>query len=109
VSTTDKPIEWVPDACTLPCVERPLRVAEFDQLFADHLHSADRIGPQTLDLVLAAESRATVEDLTARENECCSFFGFVLSTAPSGDVHLRISVPPARIAVLDGLNDRLPL
>ncbi len=25
---------WVPDACTLPTVDQPLRVAEFDDLFA---------------------------------------------------------------------------
>ena len=27
------PDDWAPDACTLPTVERPLRVAEFDDLF----------------------------------------------------------------------------
>jgi len=26
--------DWLPDACTLPTVERPLRLAEFDGLFA---------------------------------------------------------------------------
>ena len=25
---------WVPEACTLPTVEQPVRVAEFDELFA---------------------------------------------------------------------------
>jgi hypothetical protein len=25
---------WVPQACTLPTVERPLRLAEFNDLFA---------------------------------------------------------------------------
>jgi hypothetical protein len=28
---------WVPDACTLPTEEVPLRVAEFDALFASTL------------------------------------------------------------------------
>jgi hypothetical protein len=28
------PAVVVPDACTLPAVERPLRLAEFDDLFA---------------------------------------------------------------------------
>jgi len=100
-------IEWVPEACALPTAERPLRVAEFDELFAKDLRSVSRVGPQTLELVLATESRSTVADLTARENECCSFFTFGIADVVGG-VLLRISVPPAYIAVLDGLSDRLP-
>ncbi|HEY9339286.1 MAG TPA: hypothetical protein VIQ79_32905 [Kribbella sp.] len=82
--------------CTLPTAERPFRVAEFDQLFADHLRRAERVDPQTLDLTLDPESLATVEDLTARETECCSFFTFTL------ELHLRVRVPPTQTAVLDG-------
>jgi hypothetical protein len=82
--------------CTLPTAERPFRVAEFDQLFADHLRRAERVDPQTLDLTLDPESLATVEDLTARETECCSFFTFTL------ELHLRVRVPPTKTAVLDG-------
>jgi hypothetical protein len=93
---------WAPDACTLPTAERPLRVAEFDQLFANHVRSTDRVDAQTLDLTLDPEARATAEDLIARESECCSFFTFTLS----GAVHLRITVPPAHTAVLDGLAER---
>ena len=99
---------WVPVACTLPTAERPLRLAEFDQLFADHLRSADRVGPHTLDLVLTGESRATVTDLTARETECCSFFAFTITEAPGNQVRVRVNVPPAYAAVLDGLSERLP-
>ncbi|WP_371401966.1 hypothetical protein OHA10_29160 [Kribbella sp. NBC_00662] len=91
-----------PDACTLPTAERPFRVAEFDQLFADHLRSANRVDPRTLDLTLDPASRATVEDLTARELECCSFFTFTL-TAYADHLRLRITVPPTQTAVLDGL------
>lgn len=98
----------VPAACTLPTAEQPLRVAEFDRLFADHLRSADRVGPRTLDLVLAAESRGTVADLTAREKECCSFFDFDLTDTVDGQLRLRIGVPPTQVAVLDGLSERLP-
>ena len=104
----DNHTDWVPAACTLPTAERPLRLAEFDELFADHLHSADRVGPHTLDLVLAAASRGTVAELTARENECCSFFAFDLTDTVDGDLRLRIGVPPAHAAVLDGLSERLP-
>jgi hypothetical protein len=31
--TTDD-LAWVPDACSLPTVDRPLRLTEFDDLFA---------------------------------------------------------------------------
>ena len=99
---------WAPAACTLPTAEQPLRVAEFDQLFANHLRSAARIDPHTLDLLLAADSRATAADLTARENECCSFFTFTFTEASDDSIRLRIHVPPAYVAVLDGLSERLP-
>ncbi|TCC25473.1 hypothetical protein [Kribbella speibonae] len=92
---------WAPEACTLPTAERPFRVAEFDDLFATHLRHAERVDPQTLDLTLNPESRATVEDLTARETECCSFFTFTLTGTT--ELHLRITVPPTQTAVLDGM------
>lgn len=94
---------WAPEACTLPTAERPFRVAEFDDLFRTSLRGAVRVDPQTLDLTLDADARTTVEDLTARENECCSFFTFTLT-----DTTLRIAVPPTQTAVLDGLSERLP-
>jgi hypothetical protein len=93
-------MDLIPDSCTLPTAERPFRVAEFDRLFADHLRRADRVDPQTLDLTLDPDCRATVEDLTARETECCSFFTFTLSGTT--ELHLRVTVPPTQTAVLDG-------
>ncbi|MFG1623703.1 hypothetical protein [Kribbella sp. NPDC049227] len=101
-------LAWAPAACTLPTAEQPLRVAEFDQLFADHLRSANRLDPRTLDLTLAAEARDATADLTARESECCSFFAFTLTDTTDGQFHLQIGVPPTQVAVLDGLADRLP-
>ncbi|MGW7685991.1 hypothetical protein ACWGID_34920 [Kribbella sp. NPDC054772] len=98
---------WASEACTLPTADRPFRVAEFDQLFADHLRHANRVDAQTLDLTLSLESRAAAADLTARESECCSFFTFTF--APTAEeLHLRIAVPPTHTAVLDGLAERLP-
>ncbi|GAA1127180.1 hypothetical protein GCM10009630_26290 [Kribbella jejuensis] len=94
---------WAPDACTLPTAERPFRVAEFDQLFATYLRNVNRVDPQTVDLLLEPAAEATAADLIARESECCSFFTFTLS----GAVNLRITVPPARTDVLDGLVARL--
>ncbi|GAA3124103.1 hypothetical protein JOF29_008662 [Kribbella aluminosa] len=95
---------WIPEACTLPTAEQPLRVAEFDQLFADHLRHADRVDAHTLVLTLAPAARTPTADLIARESGCCSFFTFTLTGATT----LRITVPPAYTAVLDGLTDRLP-
>ena len=103
MSTTN----WVPEACTLPTVEQPLRVAEFDALFAAHLTSVTRVDPTTLDLTLAAEAEATTAELTARETECCSFFRFELTPMDDDRVRLRISVPPAHSAVLDALSARV--
>ena len=102
----DTIIDWVPDACTLPTVEQPLRVAEFDRLFADHLHSVARPAPTTLDLELNAEARAVTEELAAKETACCSFFDFSLTEPADGVFHLRVSVPPAHVAVLDALSER---
>jgi hypothetical protein len=49
-----------------------------------------------------------VQDLTARESECCSFFEFDITETAGGEIRLRIGVPPAQVDVLDGLSDRLP-
>jgi hypothetical protein len=46
--------DWAPDACTLPTPERPLRVAEFDDLFSHVLRMQPRERTR-LDLVTAHE------------------------------------------------------
>src|SRR5207249_248831 len=104
VSTTDNANDWVPDACTLPTAERPLRVAEFDALFADHLASVSRVSRTTVDLTLAGEAQAAAAELIARETECCSFFRFEIAPTPDDLVRLRIAVPPTQVAVLDALS-----
>jgi hypothetical protein len=43
---------WTPDACTLPTEQRPLRVAEFDALFADALQGVERVMDGRVRLVL---------------------------------------------------------
>ncbi|MET8028575.1 hypothetical protein [Streptomyces avermitilis] len=43
---------WVPASCTLPTTEQPLRVAEFDALFAGRLTGTARPEPLRLLLVL---------------------------------------------------------
>ncbi|WP_219418829.1 hypothetical protein [Pseudonocardia nigra] len=96
---------WVPmDACTLPTAERPLRVAEFDALFADALLGHDRPAPGLLRLRLdpGPRTEATVRELTARESACCAFFDFQL-TRNGGVLVLDVRVPDARAEVLDGI------
>jgi hypothetical protein len=98
------PDDWTPDACTLPTTERPLRIAEFDDLFT-FVVRAERRGPQRLDLVLRRIVEAPARDLARRESECCSFFTFEFDVVDEAVV-MRIGVPPERVAVLDALEAR---
>ena len=98
------PEDWAPDACTLPTTERPLRVAEFDDLFT-FVVCAERREPQRLDLVLRRIVETPARDLARRESECCSFFTFDFETVGE-DVVMRIGVPPEHVAVLDALEAR---
>ena len=101
----------VPDACTLPTVEQPLRLAEFDELFATAVREIDRVDPThaRLRLIGPAGLAAAVRDLTARETECCSFFVFTVAGEPSetGEaVTLDITVPQQYEQVLTSLVGR---
>lgn len=97
---------WVPDSCTLPTRERPLRVAEFDALFIRGLHTHHRDGPRLL-LSLDPTVEHEAADLIARESACCSFFTFSLRREDER-LLLDIEVPPDREDVLDDLTARLP-
>lgn len=96
---------WLPAACTLPTAARPLRLAEFDDLFAVAVRGQKRLSPTRLRWRLnpAAEPRA--RDLTARETQCCSFLTFTF-TAADGAVHVDVEVPAAHVDVLDTLAAR---
>ena len=100
---------WVPEACTLPTVDQPLRLAEFDDLFATALRDQRRLSPTVLRWRLDPAAEPVARDLTARESSCCSFFTFTFATAGEGEheaVNLDVQVPPAQIAVLDALAGR---
>lgn len=114
-------LDWVePEACTLPTPERPMRVAEFDNLFAEHLVRAERVEATRARLVLGPGSGGAgtpslteltdrVSDLTERESACCSFFTFTLTPAPSSTedtLLLDIEVPTQHSRVLAALVDR---
>lgn len=96
----------VPDACTLPTAEQPIRQAEFATLCSTALSQAERIDAQHLRLTLAggADLADTVRDLAARESECCSFFDFTV-TDTANAVTLDIHVPASHSRVLDGLSE----
>ncbi|MFJ5879824.1 hypothetical protein [Kitasatospora cineracea] len=100
-------LDWVPAACTLPTGERPLRVAEWDALFAERLENVARPEPLRVRLVLrggdGVEER--VRELVGRESGCCSFFTFVV-TADRHVVVLDVKVDAVYAAVLDGLERR---
>jgi hypothetical protein len=96
----------VGDACTLPTQELPVRLAEFDALFAS-VRSAERVAPTRLRLALAAggEVAARAADLAVRETACCGFFTFTL-TVTGGGTNLEVAVPAGHVAVLDGFAAR---
>jgi hypothetical protein len=98
----------VPESCTLPTVERPLRVAEFDALFATAMGPAERLGPTRLRVHLPGgpDALATVRELVARETGCCSFFSFALRPAAT-TTELEVRVPGAQVAVLDAMQRRV--
>jgi hypothetical protein len=108
---TTNDLAWVPDACSLPTVDRPLRLAEFDDLFATAVRRVEPATPTHARLHLSGATGlvATVRDLTARETECCSFFDFTVTpeTAEKGEtVILDIEVPAQYTDVLDALTRR---
>lgn len=98
------PVEWVPQACTLPPAQQPLRLAEFDDLFATAVRSVARVDARRLRLELAPQAAvaARAADLAVRETGCCSFFTFTLA-ATGGQVWLEVSVPDGQVEVLDAL------
>jgi hypothetical protein len=101
-----------PDACTLPTSQQPLRVAEFDDLFAAHLRRLEWHGPATLTMHLTGQEGLAdaVRDLAARESSCCSFFDFTTTVVPAAEhseqVQLRVAVPGGREDVLAALGAR---
>ena len=93
------------DACTLPTTERPLRLAEFDDLFTTALRSTDRTSDTDARLLLAGDAGLAerTQRLTDAESSCCSFFTFTLTALDNGQVTFDIAVPPAYVDVLDAL------
>ncbi|MEU4443434.1 hypothetical protein AB0K14_08130 [Actinosynnema sp. NPDC050801] len=105
--STEEPLKaWAPAACTLPTAARPLREAEFDELFATSQGVA-RPAPTHLRVALDAtpEAAARAAALAVRETRCCSFFTFAV-VAGSGHVELDVTVADTHVDVLDALQVR---
>jgi hypothetical protein len=96
-------MNWVPDECTLPTADRPLRTAQFREVFGELARDVERAAPGRLRLTLTAspEVAGRVAELAVRETECCSFFEFTL-TAGKG-LSLEIAVPKGREEILDAM------
>ena len=114
------PADWAPvDACTLPTADQPLRVAEFDDLFATALRAIERpdaAGRARLVLAGGDDLAERVQQLADAETACCSFFTFTLTLRPLATdkvdaadrtmLALDIEVPVARADVLAALIQR---
>jgi hypothetical protein len=103
-------LAWVPQSCTLPTEERPLRVAEWDGLLAERLTALSRPQPLglRLDLANGPGVKERVRDLLEREGGCCSFFTFTV-TSSENLVHLDIGVDQAHATVLEAIAARTGL
>ena len=97
------------DACTLPTVEQPLRIAEWHEFIATAVIEVGRSAAVQAILQLRPDPAvaARAGDLAVRETQCCSFFTFGL-IASGGGLELTVTVPPAQAAVLDALLDLVP-
>ncbi|UYM06374.1 hypothetical protein [Solicola gregarius] len=90
----------------MPTAERPLRLTEFDALFASAVRSVERRGDDVRMRLTGEDGLVErVRDLTARETSCCSFFAFTIDGTDQ-DLTLDVSVPPARRPILDALAER---
>ena len=99
--------DWVPESCTLPTVEQPVRRAEFDDLFANDVLALHRESAQRIRLDLRPDTQAAgwAAELAVKETGCCSFFAFDLAIA-GGAVSLSIEAGAAHEAVLAALESR---
>ena len=96
------------DFCTLPITARPVRAAEFEDLFASQLAAPRWISPHQTEFRFGVDLHDQVSDLVARETACCSFFDFSITHEPDDAVQpsslvLQVGVPASRHDVLEAL------
>ncbi|HUH08504.1 MAG TPA: hypothetical protein VML96_11965 [Egibacteraceae bacterium] len=95
------PADAQPIACTLPSEALGGRLADFRDLFANHLTAIDR-DPLELRLTLTVNEsqQASARDLFAQEQQCCSFFSFAFERTEDA-LLVRIGVPADAAPTLD--------
>jgi hypothetical protein len=93
------------DACTLPTADRPIRVAEFDAVFAESLVRIQHTTPASARMIFtgAPDVAARLQSLADRETECCTFFTFAITTDGGDAVTMDVTVPASRADVLAAL------
>ncbi len=98
---------WAPADCTLPTAERPIRAAEFSDMFSRDVLTVDRpeLSRLRLGLRRGPETASRAAALTTAETECCSFFTFTLTVA-NDSLYLDVGVPESRAEILDALADQ---
>jgi hypothetical protein len=112
MTTSETPItgswvEAVSSSCSLPTAAKPLRLAEFDDLFASEITAVARASTTLARFTLRPdpEVAARVAELSSREAQCCSFFEFSL-TMTAGELEWTVRVPDAHTDILDGVIER---
>lgn len=88
-------------ACTLGAGDFKERVSGIRDLARRFLRNSHR-KPLQLELVYDPEALAEVEDLVARESDCCSFLDFDLQH-DAGAVRLAITAPVEALPAADEL------
>jgi hypothetical protein len=94
----------IPESCTLPTAERPLRLREFEALLTTAVHQVGRESETRLTLHLGGDEslEGQTRALVDREASCCSFFDFTVNPKSDGVV-LGIGVPVQHADILDSL------
>jgi hypothetical protein len=88
-------------ACTLGAGDFKQRAASIRDLARRSLRSSRRQS-LSLELTYAPDALSEVEDLVARESECCGFLRFELATDATA-VRLTITAPVEALAAADEL------
>jgi hypothetical protein len=104
---TIEELAWVPESCTLPTAQRPLRLAEFEDLLT-MVYAVERVSATRLRLELRGPEtlQPWAGDLAARESSCCSFFAFTITAIEPGRIIFQVDVDEPHVSVLDGLTSR---
>jgi hypothetical protein len=91
-----------PIACTLDAAALGNREEEFRALFARALRRLERRDAHWARLVLDAADETAARDLFAREQRCCAFFDFAITSA-DGAIVVDARVPEGADQALDFL------